>query len=469
MLDNLNVTVVRHGSDEPLKLDILAEQQETSQVTNRSLSLRPRTLPYRLDVTGGAVHFDGAKITIRSLKGRHNASHLSADGQCVKQPGGRWKLSLDLHSGSRLVPDAELIEALPDELQEAMRRLQLRGPVSLRGSTDILLSNAEHPEPSIDWDLALQLEGNRIGDVGPVHALRGELSVQGRRDARVLEADGDVRIDSMHVHDLQIMNIRGPFAIRDDRLRLGRFGRREETTGGESAASRGPIRGRMFNGTIDLGGTVELSSGDFEVALALRDASVPTLLADLGHGDSEMTGTLSGRTRLEGKLGARSLLSGNGDARIAGANLYKLPLLVQILNQLRITPTEDVAFTDGDFEFRIDDDQIHFSQLQLWGDLVALHGFGTLNRRREVDLTFNTMVSPHNSFTRLIRPLRDTRYTLWTIDVQGPLDDPTIQRRALDNVGQTLERLFPGIAPELADRPETANESTPADDGRWFW
>ena len=83
--------------------------------------------------------------------------------------------------------------------------------------------------------------------------------------------------------------------------------------------------------------------------------------------------------------------------------------------------------------------------LKLWGSLIALQGHGMLDRRRELELTFNTRVSPRNTFTRILGPIIDQRYTLWTVDVTGPLDDPSIERRALEGVGQTIERLFQGM------------------------
>lgn len=118
---------------------------------------------------------------------------------------------------------------------------------------------------------------------------------------------------------------------------------------------------------------------------------------------------------------------------------------MQVLNLLRVTPTEDVAFTDGQVEFAIDGQEIAFDDLQIWGDLVALHGGGKLHRMRELDLTFNTRVSPQNTFTQLVGPLGSKRYTLWTVDVRGPLHALEIERRALDGVGETLERLFPAM------------------------
>ncbi len=130
------------------------------------------------------------RCTIESIRGRHDASTLSADGLCVQDANGRWELLLNLHSGSRLHPDAELIAALPSQMRVAMRALQLRGPVSVRGQTRFAMPDAMHPEPVIQWDLVLQLEGNRIADVGPVHSLRGELSIQGLRNETGIQSVG---------------------------------------------------------------------------------------------------------------------------------------------------------------------------------------------------------------------------------------------------------------------------------------
>ncbi len=463
VLDRLDVVLTLAERDRPLELDITAIQNKTDQITNRSLSLRPVAIPYRLDIAGGTVHYDGSKVIIQSLEGRHDFSRLSADGVCQQDASGQWLLELDVHSGSRLNPDAELIASLPQQMSESLRRLQLRGPVSIRGSTKMLLPTEHRPEPAIDWRMVLQLEGNRIGDVGPVHSLRGEVWIDGRRDENGLFAAGNVRIDSMHVENLQITGIRGPYAIDGDRLRLGTMAttRLPEKAAAfpqlatnsnsldslEIAAAQpesSSIRGVLFGGQIEMDGEVILSSSDFDVSVALADAQVPKVLAELGHASNGLTGTFSGQGRFDGKLGAGDLLKGSGAGRLTDANVYQLPFIVQLMNLLRITPTEDVAFTDGEVEFAMFGEMITLNRLQLWGDLLALDGGGTLNRRRELDLSFNTRVSPQNAFNRLIQPFRPERYTLWTIDVTGPMDSPVIERRALDGVGQTLGRWFPG-------------------------
>lgn len=460
VLDELSVKLERTHSESPLDIDLTATQLDSPQVTSRTLSLRPESLPYRLDVTAGSVRYDGSKVTIDLIRGRHDASTLSADGFCVQTTNGRWELLLNLHGGSRLHPDVELIAALPSQMRVAMRALQLRGPISLRGQTRFVMPDALHPEPAIQWDLVLQLEGNRIADVGPVHSLRGEISVQGIRDEQGIRAMGDIRIDSMHADEIQITGIHGPFSIEGDILHLGRYTQVQDGASKVQPIDRSPsIGGKVFDGDINLDGNVILSSGNFDVGLTVQEAQLPTFLADFGHSDQDLTGTISGQAQLQGNLGTTDLLRGSGAARVTGANLYKLPLIVQVLNLLRIKATEDVAFTDGEVEFTLYGEALTFSDLHIWGDLVALQGGGTLNRRQELDLTFNTRVSPQNSFTQLIRPLGQ-RYTLWTIDVHGPLHALEIERKALERVSETLEWLIPGMAEQQAT-PATQPNSGP--------
>ena len=442
-LDEISVGLSQIGEGSPLQIDLLATQRDNPQIASQTLSLRPRSLPYRLDVTGGSVRFDGKTVTIESIRGRHDASSFSADGFCVENNVGRWELFLNLHSGCRLHPDAELIAALPEQMQAAMRALQLKGPLNIRGQTRIAMPDATHPEPTLGWDLTLQLEGNRIADVGPVHSLRGEISIKGVRDESAIRAFGEVRIDSMHINEIQITGIRGPFSIEDDLLSLGSLSRSPNAS--QSQQPLAAIRGNLFDGLIDLDGNVVLSNGNFDVDLNTYYAQLPTLLADFGHSEQNLTGTLNGQTHLQGNLGALDLLRGTGTARVSGANIYQLPMIVQILNLLRLEATEDVAFTDGQIRFSLYGDAFTFHDLQMWGDLVALQGGGTLNRRRELDLTFNTRVSPQNTFTQLMRPLGATRYTLWTINVRGPLNSPQIERKALERVSETLEWLLPGV------------------------
>jgi hypothetical protein len=448
VLDFIDVQVSHAGTFVSPQLLISAKQEPHQTIDSRTVTLRPSMLPYRLDIMEGAVRYDGRQVIVESLDARHDATRLAVDGRCSRTDSGQWRLDMNVRSGSRLHPDAELIHSLPTQVSGAFQRLQLRGPLSVRGATSLLLPDAKHPDPIIDWGLTLQLEGNRIGDVGPVHDLRGEIMVKGKRDGMAVIADGIVNIDSMHVDDKQVTAIHGPFAIRDDQLLLGETIAvvNEQKPSTTTLKTVTPIEGRLFGGTASLSGDVLLSNGNFDVTMTMRDGDVATLLADLGETHSTVSGKVDGRVRLEGTVGASHLLKGSGSGKLSDANLYQLPILIQVFNMLRVKPSEAVAFTDGEVRFSIYGDNMSFSQIQLWGDLVALHGSGTMSRTKEVDLSFNTRVSPQNGWSQITRPFGENQYTLWTISVKGPLSDPTIERRTLNAVNETLERLFPGIA-----------------------
>lgn len=441
ILERLEVNIVHGPETGPPQLNIIAEQWNDDSSPRREVSVTPTALPYRLDITRGVVKMSGDRITIKDLDGYHGPSRLSAEGQCLRRDDGRWQLDLELLTGSRLRPDNELISALPENIRGGFSKLQLREPVSLRGHTQLILPNPQNPHPIFHWDVSLQLEGNRIGDKGPVHSIRGEIAVEGLASRDEAGAEGTIRIDSMHVSDLQITNIQGPFVIQGTKLMLG-----ASLIPADDAPKA--ITGNVFDGTVKLHGDLLLTDGKFNVDLQLARANVATLLTELSQSpvaSNTMTGIVTGDAHLEGHLGEANLLRGSGDVTLANANLYQLPLIVQVLSQLSLDPDEDAAFTDGTTEFTLDGDLITLSDLKLWGTVVALQGGGTITGHRDLDLSFNSRVSPQSAWSKLVRPLRSQKYTLWTIYVSGNIANPTIERRALDAVGETLERLFPVV------------------------
>lgn len=446
------------------KILIAANQFARPTIDNRTVSLRATTIPYRIDIVEGAVQFDGNQVKIDSLDCRHDSTRIAADGRCVQTESGQWRMDLNIHSGSRLHPDPELISSLPAEVRGTFQKLQLRGPLSARGTVGVLLPDTRHPDPTVDWNINFQLEGNRIGDVGPVRDLRGEITMRGLRDANSVVADGVIQIDSMHIENQQITSISGPYGIRDDRLYLGEAmtqlddsDSRSNNRGGNSRSAASvskrleplkpsPIQGNVFNGLASLSGDMLLSDGAFDVVVSIVDADVAQMLVDIGQADSNVKGMAQGQVRLEGVVGAAHLLKGAGSASLTQANLYQLPLLISVFNMLRVKPSESVAFTDGTARFSIYGDNVTFSELKLWGDLIQLDGTGTLNRSHEVDLSFNTRVSPQNIWSVVTDSFGESNYTLMTLNVRGPLANAQVERRAMDAVGGTLERLMPGIS-----------------------
>ncbi len=207
-----------------------------------------------------------------------------------------------------------------------------------------------------------------------------------------------------------------------------------------------------LGGQVTVDGTLTLTDARYQFNATLADADVPTMLADLGQPHAAVRGRC-GMTlnNIQGIMGQNRALSGMGTAYLREANLYQLPPIVMLLGVLRVDPREDTAFTTGDTKFHIDGDRVVFDSIQLWGDLIALYGGGTINARRDLDLVFDTHVSPQSVWSQVMRPISGQRYNLWSIQVQGTMDNPDIRR--LPQVEKALDRILPESAKSDGETP----------------
>ncbi|QDS89377.1 hypothetical protein EC9_35760 [Rosistilla ulvae] len=458
VLEHLNVFIDLAPGQTTPQLKIMADQYPRSDRPPRSVSITPESLPYRLNITGGRAEYVDDQVVISDLQGWHGQSRLNAQGRCVRQADGRWVLSVDAQPPTRVLVDNDLLTALPEEVQGTFHALQLYGPpVSLRGTANFAFPDHDHPDLDFDWDLRLQLEGNRIGDAGPVHDIRGEVQIAGERIAQTTNATGNVRLDSLHVDNVQVTNVQGPILIREDQLFVGQAvhdGRSESV-----AASSKSIRGGLFGGIAELDGQMDLTSGRFDVNGRFDGIDFATLLRDLNQPAQHTKGAGRAVMRLRGLLGDYQTLSGQGAASLQDASLYELPAVVRLLNILSVKPNHDGDLSNCELKFRLDGEQISFDDIRIWGDILVLRGSGTANLRQELDLRFETGVSPNNLWSRLLNPLKDQQYTLWTIDVTGTLANPVFDKRTLKQIEQALERLFPEFDGDNSNR-RTAGRTT---------
>ncbi|MEZ6089019.1 MAG: AsmA-like C-terminal region-containing protein [Pirellulaceae bacterium] len=444
VLEHLHVVLSLSPENSKPELKITADQYERSDGGQRVVSITPKSFPYRLDITRGHAQMIGDRVTIRDLQGWHNQSRLHAQGTCVRNSDGRWVLSVDAQPPTRVLVDNDLLSSLPPEVQGTFSAMQLHGPpVSVRGSASFAFPDGKHPDLDFDWDLKLQFEGNRIGNAGPVHDLRGGLEIAGSRVNQQTHAAGSLQVDSMHVQGIQVVNVRGPLLIMEDQLYLGQAVNDGQVE--EIVPTVNSVRGSVFRGVAELDGQMDLTSGAFDVNARFDNVDFATLLREFQQQVTQTTGTGRGVLRLKGLLGNRQTLSGQGMASLQDATLYELPVIVRLMNLLAVQPDQDGDLSNCELKFQVDGEELRFSDIRIWGDILVLRGEGSANLRRELDFRFETGVSPNNLWSRLLSPLKSQQYTLWTIDVTGTLSNPIFDKRAIKQIERALERLIPEL------------------------
>lgn len=461
-LDRLDIGIQKEDSGSETRLSVAASQYDAEGLQRHTVTLRPSAIPYTLEIVRGQLALVDDHIQIDRIDARHGSTWLSAKGRCRKLNNDDWHLFLEVLPPSRIWADADLLAALPVAPRDALREIDLKGPIGVRGTTNVMLAGStsapasDHGAP-FDWDLLLQLEGNGLGDSSIVSNLRGEIAVAGAKREGVMTAAGDVAFDSVHVLGVQLTSLRGDFSVQNGLVSFGRAA----ATGADAVDGTEPrLVGQLFGGELEVDGTVDVGESDrpFDVALSLEEATLAEVLAEVSKQSSNAAGTCGGSLRVRGAMNRWRNATGRGNAYLREAKMYQTPQIVQLLNLLRINPTEDTAFTTGDFQFRVDGDRLAFDSIELSGDLIALHGGGTVNDRKEVDLAFETRVSPKSAWYHFVLPLQSDRYNLYGIRVTGPIDNPQLERRAMPQIEEALQRLLPAppIGPAAGTQPDTA-------------
>lgn len=115
-VSDLAITMERLKLGDPLELKVIVKP-------NRA-SLSHKAFPYRINDVRGEIVFDiGAKkMLLRGLSGMHGVSPVDLKAGYVDLANGDMELPFE---SSRLVPDEELLAALPDDVEARLRALDI--------------------------------------------------------------------------------------------------------------------------------------------------------------------------------------------------------------------------------------------------------------------------------------------------------------------------------------------------------
>lgn len=153
---------------------------------------------------------------------------------------------------------------------------------------------------------------------------------------------------------------------------------------------------------------------------------------------------------LRGNQQGRQTWRGQGALQMRNTDFYELPFVLSLVKTLRTGSTNRSAFDEVAMDFRIQGEHTYLDHVDLRGDALTLKGTGELNRQRDVNLDFYTIVGRENAYIEAVRPLlgmASRRFLM--VKVRGPMDQPTMTREVLPGLNDTLQELFPeaGLAP----------------------
>ncbi|MBX3423079.1 MAG: hypothetical protein KF752_16100 [Pirellulaceae bacterium] len=445
-IDRVAVTIQGDGSPNSIETQVtIIEENHGPTPTGTSVRLEPLEFPYLLNDVSCHITYANDQVIIQRATAHHGATRLALTGQCTPRADGRWQADVQWLPTTRLMVDAQLVRALPKSVQESMLKLDFRGPVSLLGSSQIVLGDKNLPM-AMSWNCQMDVEDGQFAGGEQVSALRGTVWVQGSSDGESLKASGRIAMDALRAINIPVTNLQGPFVVLDHKLYFGSAVQKvlpaaEPLPGQDVTAT-------ALAGTLKLSGYSLLDSGKLHLDAALENANLSTLLQEVGMQQKQPQAICNAYLKdFHGVPWNPQTFSGSGSIHLTDAKLYELPFMMRLFSVAAVNAADASAFQRADVDFKIDGDHIPL-KVAADGDVLRLRGDGWTNLRRDIQLQLYTYVGRRVPIGQVISPLlADSRFaTFMMVEVNGTLDNPEMQRKPFPQLEATWQQMFPEVA-----------------------
>ncbi|MDB5354219.1 MAG: hypothetical protein JWN24_672 [Phycisphaerales bacterium] len=433
----------------------------TAVLKPRGLTCTIKSLPYRLELTGGAIRIKPGSVTIEEVTGRHGAGTMivSGTGSTAERPV--WDLRL---TGKDVAVDDELRAALPTALVSVIDSMKLRGNIDfdfpkfvyrgdgLLGSTPAsgpatkAVGNAKAiaagtapasgpasgpasaPAAPLDIDLASVITLNDCTlDAGvPMQNVSGKLRMAATvREGKLSAMQGDLDISKLTMAGHKLDGFKADLIKPADRNEFYIDKMRATVAGGQMA-------GQIHMSYPDDGPSRYLMS------MVLRNADAKELTAD-----KDFNGQLTASLALEGAWGDASIRRGRGDVVVTGKDLYRIPLIMGLLQVTNLSLPIAMPFKTGTARYSVDGQRVNFEQVELKSDNMMMTGTGHLDfKSKQVLMTFVTDNPGGFRVPFLNDILQGARSELFKFNIKGTIQQPKVEANPFGTFTTTIDEVF---------------------------
>ena len=352
----------------------------------RGLKITCRDFPYPFRSITGKVLATPGRVVLKDIVAPAGKGRATLSGTILT---GRDGDRLDLTIGARGLPvDAALLGAMPKELAPLISRLKPGGTCDVQGLVVELLrrpalaasqpASAPASAPArgqVTWTArgAIALNGAAL-EIGKDHkTFTGRISGKAGRTAEGVSISAEAALASVLVGDRRLVNLRG---------RVTKSARSPVVRIDDLAAG---LHGGRVSGLAEIRLTEPLQYGVF---LSLEGLKLEELFAP-GAAKPDVRGLLGGNVQLTGTVDKPESRKASGVFQITKAKMYKLPVMMGLLNVIYLVLPGEAAFNRGQVTYRMIGNDLIFDEIFLDGPALSMVGSGKMNLRSEkLRLTF---------------------------------------------------------------------------------
>lgn len=447
-------------------------------------SLLLKAFPYGFEDLKGEARYgrhptDPAKdlIEILDLSGRHDDTQVRTKGRIefARQDGptAEWRVTLENLRVDDLLPERPFRRALPEALRSMTDVLNPQGKVSLAGMIDFRGTLRGIDPITAGWDLSAILSQGTLTTGIDLKNVNGSVRAVGTWDGSQPAMRGIIALDSVDVWGHQLTEVRGPFELNGRELIVGSRKmfpeNRQQTPPSDNIDPSEHIRAKGFGATFTLDAEAILNeSTDYRVKVDMRDGNLRQYAQRYMNGTSNLSGTMDGWVEFVGRGSNPEGIRGTGQLQIRQADLYELPMMVQIFKALSfVPPTTNSAFKYALTTFKIANGQFDFDEIDMVGDAFSLRGRGAAKFDGRLALDFYSE-APKGKFKIpiLTEVVFDPLTRGWMgVTVGGTVQAPRAELVAVPQLDAALKQFLgafprPGTAPPPLLLPWRAPQRT---------
>jgi hypothetical protein len=235
--------------------------------------------------------------------------------------------------------------------------------------------------PASPWQFAWGVKGSGSISDAKIDMGFGEKTLSGTvtgsaGDDGGLVADAQIALDSVVMGKQKVTDVQGKVAKK----------------AGNSLVRISDISAKCYGGQVEGLAEIRLERPlEYSLSLKVQDMDMEKLFDAAGLPTKDVKGLLGGSLMLAGIGTDLSTAQATGKLRISKAKLYKLPIMLGLLNVIFLAVPGDAAFTEGETNYYLKGQKITLHEIDLRGPAISILGSGTVDLKTDgLNLTFLT-------------------------------------------------------------------------------
>jgi hypothetical protein len=348
----------------------------------KDFSVEAASIPLAIKDINGTISLEDNKVKLTNTSFSHDGVIFGLEGLLdeldIDQPELTLKLTSDTLNG-----EADLIYK---EDRASIKKLSgtiLNSSFNITGD----IKDISRPIAKLYCEAKLNLEDLAAVLPDP-ERVSGSLRPSGQFIAAAFyngplkdidKAEASVKISSKEASlgDITINDIYIDAGLSNGLLNTNRFNMR-------------PYAG-LFNGSARL--DLSREKMPFSISASLKDADLRLLAEDIDLNGKELSGFLSSKSTIKGRLRSPDALSGSGWVTVAEGRLWEVPLLGGITKVLKMPNLKSVVFEEAAGNFVIKDKKISTDDLTFYSDTVNITAAGGIGFDKNIDFLVNANIT----------------------------------------------------------------------------